>query len=532
MDVTHHLDHVQVLNHIAHVIRVHQTATQATSNLPKSAATTHYGPDGRQVASTSTTSYAGVKMSQGKIVGGQLRHTSMAETGKPLSSSEVSFQQDGTPGTIQTATHNRFSDGLYKHISTDMTDVSWNAASNVVSGNIHISSVHADNRSLRTTGSLTYDNEVPTSGQFTHYVKQGGRATSGFTHVDYTQTNFRGSRMTGGYCTVRSKDAKGLTKAHSNVFMSSQGMVQEIHTTNFDPESGAITNKVFSDFANLEFTPRKEFNAGTVTYNVVDDKGIAIAKTTALFAEARPAHTETQQIKNGEITHKIVTDYRDATFNNDLAPINCTVTTKVTSVEGKLVSQSSTEYDAEGNPAKKTTEVYSSKTGALFSTVTSDYANVIFSHSHKPIGGTLEITTVMADGSKTIHSEKDFGDGLSSISTSEELVTPSTKEPAKDITKITTVKDAQGQVTSRRKTITRSNGTLLKTVITHVSHNQPTSSDITLYGTDGTKVLKTYSLDLSQIAYNNRNGQVSGSVCLQSKFAGAVLDSESTLTYS
>ena len=531
MDITHHLDHLQVLNHVANVAQAQQTVTQAAKNLPKSAETTHYGPDGNRVASKSTTSYAGVKVSNGKIAGGRLQYASRDETDKAISSSEVAFQQDGTPGTVNTSINNRFSDGLYKKITTDMSSVLWNAASNVVSGSINISSTHAEKDSLHTAGSLIYKNEVPVSGKFTHYVPQGDGSISGFTNIDYSKANFRGSRITGGYCAINSQDATGATKANSNLFMSNKGLIQEIHTTNFDPKSGETTGKVFSDFSNLEFTPRNEFKSGTVTYNATDEKGNVTLQTTVSYTDSVPTQTESHKIKNSKITHKIVTDYSNVTFNNDLAPINCTVTTTVTNAAEKLGSKTETKYDSEGNPKTKVTKIYSSKTEKLFSTVTSDYANVVFNHSHKPIGGTLEITTVLAEGSQTIHSEKDFGSFPSSDTTPAELVTLSTSGPGKDTTKTTTVKNAQGQVTEVQQITKRSNGTLLKKVITHIQDDKPTSSSITLYGTDGTKVLKTYSLNLTNISYDSTSGKVSGSMSLQSKFAGAVRDSESTLTY-
>ncbi|MEM8650471.1 MAG: hypothetical protein AAGF54_08085 [Pseudomonadota bacterium] len=532
MDVTHHLDHLQVLNHVANMVQGYQATSKVAKNLPKSAKTTHYGPDGTLIASQSTTSYTDLKVSNGKIAGGRLQHTSSDETGKAISLSEVAFQQDGTPGTVNTAINNRFSDGLYKKITIDMSSVLWNAASNVVSGSINISSTHAEKDSLRTVGSFLYKNEDPVSGQFTHYVPQGDGSISGFTNIDYTKANFRGSRITGGYCAIDSQDATGATKANSNMFMSNKGLIQEIHTTNFDPKSGETTGKVVSDFSNLEFTPRNEFKSGTVTYNTTDDKGNPTLKTTVSYSDSVPTQTESHKIKNRKITHKIVTDYSNATFNNDLAPINCIVITTVTNAAGKLCSKTETKYDSQGNPKTKITKVYSSQTEELFSTVTSNYANVVFNHSHKPIGGTLEINLVLADGSKTIHSEKDFGSFPSSGNAPLELVTPSTCEPEKDTTKITTVKNAKGQITEVQKIITRSNGTLLKKVITHLQDDKPASSNITLYGIDGMKVLKTYSLNLANISYDSISGQVSGAISLQSKFAGAVLDAESTLMYS
>src|SRR5690606_10871828 len=71
---------------------------------------------------------------------------------------------------------------------------------------------------------------------------------------------------------------------------------------------------------------------------------------------------------------KVVTDFADAQFNNDLQAVNSDVLTSVYDACGKLISKITVSYDAEGNRKTRKTETFSSKDENPVSVVDIDYS--------------------------------------------------------------------------------------------------------------------------------------------------------------
>lgn len=535
MNIMNHLDQIQLLKHISDAATVHRAAAEMAANLPKTATATHYGPDGSSVASYSTTSYDNVDVNgQGEIIGGSLQNDLTDKEKKPLSHSEVNFQENGTPGAIRTSINNRFADQgrIFKTVDTDLTGVEWNEASNIISGDVLVNTQSTDGSIPNTDGRLTYADEVPTSGHFTHYISQSGKLLRGYTHVDYTTANFRGSRITGGYYTVESQDTAGRKQAASNLFFSAESRIQEIHTTNFDPETGESKGRVFADFSDMVFDSLNQFDSGSVSYRVTDEKGNQTAGTTAHFDAGVPTRTEIRQFSKGRVTHQITTDYSKSKFNNDLSPINSTSQTQVENAAGKLCSTTETTHDGDGNPVKNLTTAYDIKTGEAYSTVETENSNVVFDHHRKPIGGSATITATLANGGGQTVTTKNYGVpsvGKTTPSPSSTSSTPADKGKSHSIT--TQVKNAAGEVIQIKATTMRPEGTVLKVIITSLENKKPMNTSIALYATDGQKVLKKYELDLHDADFDEDLNVISGSIAMTGKFAGSVLESESTLTY-
>jgi hypothetical protein len=531
MNANHHLDHINIVHNFASSIHLHEDVPQKSSNLPKSVATDNYDAVGSKVASKSTTSFDGVKTSAGKIIGGNLKHQSFDMVGAQIDASDITFKQDGTPGKIHSAINHRFKKGIFKTITTDMSAVAWIAGQSICEGNIVLAINDPKDNSLQTKGSLSYENEVPAKAAFTHYIPHGDGSVSGFTDVDYSSTRFRGSRMTGGYCAVDSRDEHGLKKSSSNVFMSAQGLVQEIHTKNFELKSGELKSKIVCDFSGIKFTPLNNFQSGQLKYVTSDKYGNVIGKSLVHYKKEVLIKTETTQIRKGKTTHSIVTDYVNAEFNNNLNPVNSTIKTTVTTADGMVRSESDTSFDDNGDPVKKVSQLFRKKNGKLFSTVTVDYSNVTFSHSHNPMAGKVEITTVLADGSATSHTERNFGSLSSNVSEAPELLNVEPQAAVGVHESTTTLKDSEGKVQSIKISTTRSDETLFKTVITKMNAGKPVSSSVVLYGIDGESVIKTFNIDLSKIDYDAASQLVTGTMQMEGKFSGAVLDSKSKVTF-
>ncbi|MDG9669246.1 hypothetical protein ONV78_16005 [Hahella sp. CR1] len=529
MNATHELsDHLEASENIANVSQL----AGVVASLPQNASTTHYGADGKQIASYSKTSYANLKLSpQGDIQGGTLSHSATDANGNALNSSTLAFA-NGNVATAKTQINNRFASGVAKQVEADFSNVKWTPATTIHSGQVKFTSRRGDSQSLRSDGVVTYANELITSGSFRHYSPEGQGGVEGYTDIDYSNTKFVGDRIIGGYFSVSSKNAARAENSQSNVFMNASGAIDQIHTKNFDPASAAMKSQVLTEFQNTQFNARNEIDGGEAHYSISDPNGVLQNKTVVTYQNGVPSNTVTQNYANNQVLSKVVSSYEGATFDNELRAINSTVHTREYNAAEKLMSMTDASYNASGAPTKIQSRTLDPDTQTPLFLIETDYANTQFNYRRKPIGGHAKITTTNLKDSSSIETIKTFTSPTAASATAhaEELMAMPTQPSAPQyLTHTSTMKNAEGQTTAYKKTITRSDGSLLKTVVTNVTDDKPTSVAVTLYAADGKTVAKTYAMDVSGVAVSA--GKVSGAMKITTKFRGQILSSESTLEF-
>ncbi|ABC29918.1 conserved hypothetical protein [Hahella chejuensis KCTC 2396] len=529
MNATHELsDHLEASEHIANVS---QLAGEIAS-LPKNASTTHYGPDGQTVAAYSKTDYANLKLSpEGAVQGGTLSHTSTDTDGRPINSSTLTFT-NGKVASAKTDIHNRFASGVAKQVEADFTNVRWTPASTIHSGQVKFSSRRGDTQRLRSDGVVTYDNEQIATGAFRHYSPEGQGGVEGYTDIDYSQTKFIGDRITGGYFSVSSKNAARAENAQSHVFMTSTGAIDQIHTKNFDPATAQLKSQVLTEFKNTQFNARNKISGGEAHYSVSDSNNVIQSKTVVSYQNGVPSNAVTQNYVDAKLHSKVVSSYEGAAFDNELRAINSTVHTRGYDANEKLTSMTDSTYDSHGAPSKTQSRTLDPDTQTPLFLTETDYANTVFNYRRKPIGGHAKITTTNLQDSSTVETVKNFTSPTAvnaAIEASELLAASAQASTPQYATHTSTMKNADGQTTAYKKTIARSDGSPLKTVITNLADGKPTTVTVTLYAADGKTIGKTYSIDVSGV--DAGSGKVSGTMKISTKFRGRTLSSESTLEF-
>lgn len=472
MNDTHSMDHLQAINHVTAVLNTVQTGSTAVSK-PKTASTHHFDATGESVAHVSTTSYEGVTFAgDGSISGGTLSHQSVSPEGLPLTTTSIGFQDGGKPASANVDIHNLHSDGLFKKVAMDMSGATWNDAFAITSGQVAVTATDPDTQAKTHDGTIQFDKENLVSGSFTHYDHQGGGAVTGHAEIDYGAAKFLGTSIVGGQYTVRSLHPDKSLSSTSVVALSELGRINSIESTNMGSAT-EIKTKTTVDFSKGTFNARNAFHSGDLLYNVFDDKGTKLSDTTVTYQNAVPAQSQTQLYSGGELKGKVLIDYSQSQFDNHNQVVNSSKKVDVYNAKNKLISSSMVAYDQGGKKIK---------------------ASPTAAPAFKPLKPPVAV-----------------------------------KVPA--LAKMNLAGQPSANQTQQTDTKKREDGTVQQVRVTTLEAGKPVSAKITSYGPDGTTVIKSYTMDLTGISYDENSKAVSGTLNMQTHLGGTVLQAQSSVQY-
>lgn len=487
------LDHVQVIGHVLAATQA-GAGTPGAAAVPREASTTHYGADGVQVATLSTTSYAGVRLGDdGHLVGGRIEHTSTQPDGTPVNSSTVDLGPHGRPTTVQTAIHNRFREGVAKTVQADLSGVQWTAAASIHAGTAAIRVLHSTTEAVRTEGRLSFADEQLVAGHFAHHDWAGDGRVDRHTEVDYRSAAMVGLRLVGGWCGLSAKDAAGVERSRSHLFLAPEGHLLQVHSENLDPATATLRSAVIARFDDIEFTAGGQLSDGDAHYLVTDPRHGVRSRSVVSFRGGRPVTTVTQAYRAGAASSRILTDYAGATFDNDLKVVDSQVTSTLFDRDGNLVTRVLATYDANG---------------------------AVVQRSIEKADATIQVTDV-APAPRRPAPPAGY---VPEPGPDDAELGP---EPTYHTSTSTT---DDGQLTTTTTTIRRSDHSVLRRTVTQSRGGVAVASAVTDYASDGT-VTSTDHVDLHGLQVDATTGAVTGQAKVESKFRGRTPSSSSVLTY-
>lgn len=448
-----------------------------TINTPKTSIITRYNLNGKGKASLSHLSFDKVKFGiDGSISGGTLSYQTFTPEKRLVSSTSLNFQTNGKPSSAETQINNKYSDGIFKTVSTDMSSINWTDGSHIHSGAIPINTKHDKKQIKQTSGSLVFDKEKLISGSFTHHSETG---VHGYTEVDYSTIQFLGSMIVGGHFSVTTKKPDRSVSSKSRIIFTGKGRVQKIHTTNFAPSSSDVKSKVVSDYTGINFNARNEVHSGDVHYHVSDKDDQQLSRTQVTFKNQVPSQSISHRYKNDNLVQTIVVDFSKAKFTNDNHIVDSSTSVKVYDGDGQIQSSKIVYYDSDGNILKKESQVFEFKDESL-----------VFISPPNP---SEEENNYVSEGASILNTDS--------------------------------------QQPSKTETIARPDGTIEKTITTIFDKEKPVSTVVKSYDIDGKTVTKTYHINLTNLSSDDSSKQLSGSLSLQKYIVGKTLHSESVVTY-
>jgi len=292
-----------------------------------------------------------------------------------------------------------------------------------------------------------------------------------------------------------------VLSASSTVSLSPGGRLQAIETSNVDPATSAVTSKVSVDFSQIVFDARNEFLSGNLGFTVNDNAGNLMSKTAITFANSLPTNSTTSVYIKGQLQNKIVVDYSNSLFNNDHQVVDSSKTVNIYSGTDKLLFSTVISYDKNGKKTKdKDPKNKKSATPQALKAPAPAPAKAVKAPAKKSSAA----TTVKSSATAAIKP------GANLTSTAQLGDTPTTQKTDKTY---------------------RTDNTLEQVRVTTLQGNTPVSAVITNYAADGTTVVKTFTLDLSGLNYDQASNTVTGALNLQTHLGGNVLSSESTIQY-
>lgn len=473
MNATYLIDHLQAITHATNVLgATGSAAATAAVNKPKTATSSHYDAEGKTLATVSTTSYEGLNFSSdGAIAGGNLSHQSLSPEGIKLSTTSLGFQGDGKPASAEINIHNTHTDGDFKKVAMDMTSATWNDSYAISSGHVKVSAFDAATQAKTHDGTIEFDKETLVSGSFTRYDPDKNGAIDGFSDVDYRQAKFLGSTIIGGQYAINTHAADKSLASTSQVTVSSLGRPQSIETTNM-ASATAVKSKVLVDFAKIQFNARNRFEAGDLLYTVNDDTGVKLSETTVTYNNSTPSASQTLVYDGSALQSRIMVDFSQATFNNHNQVVNSSKKVDVFSADNKLISSTMVSYDQNGVKVKP------------------DTAGPVTPAPNPP---------------------------------AKSPITPPAPFVLNPATSNQTVETKEKHRTS--------DNTLQQVTVTTKEDGKAVSAVVTLYGPDGTTVVKTFTMDLSGMSIDETSNTVSGTLNMQSHVGGNVLNTVSSVQY-
>ena len=214
------------------------------------------------------------------------------------------------------------------------------------------------------------------------------------------------------------------------------------------------------------------------------------------FANGAPSSAKNQSFApTGDLAGWVDTDYSGAQFNNKNHVVNSSVPTKLYGADGTLLSSGTLQFDAHGNPIKRSITSFARDGVTATGTTEVDYTKAVFDHHRKVVSGMVtSIYTPAGGGAKTL-SERVYGGSHVPVVKRLTTIAPDASIPA---------------LTS--KSAYRPDGTLAE-VTEQVSDRQ---AKVTQYAANGRTAIKTYLVDYSGTTITG-NRISSGSVQLQAQ---------------
>jgi hypothetical protein len=482
MNATYSMDDLHAVTHVTSLLNTSTNANMKMASVkastpsiskPKLANTSHYDPTGQEVATVSNTSYDGVTFApDGSIASGNLSHESLTLDGTRLSTTSVGFQNGGKPASAEINVHNHNGIGDFKKVVMDMNGVTWSDSFSISSGQVKLSTIDAATQLKKNDGAIQFEKEMLVSGSFTHFSLDKAGEISHYSEVDYTTAKFLGTRIIGGQYAIKSLRPDKSLASNSLVSVSSLGRVQNIETTNHDASS-SIKSKVLVDFSKVNFNARNRFDSGDINYTVNDDKGTLLSKTTVTYKDAFPASSQTLVYNKAVLVFKILVDYSQSKFNNSKQVVNSSKKVEIYSKDDKMISSTIITYDEQGKKIPN----------------------------------------------KTVNPP------------APSPAPPPKKSPLANLPSVPQIKPVGANQTERKDPKYRADGSLEQMRVIVQEGDKPISSTITYYGTDGTTVIKTHTLDLTGITYDQTANSVTGTLNMATHLGGTILHAASSIQY-
>jgi hypothetical protein len=320
-------------------------------------------------------------------------------------------------------------------------------------------------------GTIQFQNQKLASASFTHYAKDNSGTVTGYSELDYSNAKFLGHALVGGEYALTHHNPDKTVKAKSVITVSPLGHIQSIQSTNLD-SSAAVKTTVSVDFSGVTFNARSQAHSGDLKYTANDSQGNKLSDTLMTYQNAIPASSQIVSYSGQAVQSKILVDYSESTFNNKNQVVSSSKKVDLYSGDGKLVSSSVVVYDSNGEklPAGTVVQPLPPKT----------------------------LTAVVL--------------------------------PKLNINKLSAAA-GENQTEDRKEKRRASDNSLQELRVTTMQDGKPVSTVVTTYDTDGTTIIKTYTIDLSSLAFDPSSNSVSGSLGMQTHLGGNVLHAESSVQF-
>lgn len=451
-----------------------------------SAAVTHYGPDGNEKATVGTMSFANLKLAvDGSFAGGQITHNVATPDGRPVHDSTLQVAAGGQLTQAQTIIHNHNDAGVAGVLTADLSGLQWTDSGKIHTGSINLVAKHPTTGAQTAAGKLVFQNEKLVSGAVTHYAADSPNTVESVTEMDYTGLTVLGTKVVGGQLKVTRKqpDQKVSSTSQVSFHEDGSGRVQQIQTTNLDPRTGSVKSQVASDYSNINYDARNVITSGDVHIQVTAPDQSPVSHAVVTFANAVPQSSQTWRFQGNAQSARVVTDFRNATFDNHNRVLSGAVKVDVFDGSDNPLVSSNVTYDGAGGVANKQTQkfppVASSAPPRPFQAIAQAWTNA----GARPAPVKLPIKTVAS-------------------------------------------------APPNAKNTLRKDGTLEQSVVTTSANGVPVSASVTHYDTDGKTIVNTYEVDLSKVTMaGGAQGKPSGAVAVTELTAGVRKNSDSVFSY-
>jgi hypothetical protein len=484
----------------------------SSSGAPGSASIVTYGPDGKTQAKQVSADFSGLQFaSPGQPSGGQVTFSSQ-KPGEPtlLSTSSAQFGASGKPVSLQSAINDRRTGVPHRRLELDMSGLSYSVVNRIASGSLQLLTRHAATAAKLSDGAVTFQGEVLSALDLTHYLSDGSGDVGGYSSILFANAKLLGDQIVGGQIEIETKNPQRITTSNSKLHFTSQGLPASMSTDVFADNGTDVKASTLTDFSAAVFDPRRHIWSGQITATTSDLQGRVKAHTVVNFANGAPASAINRTFaESGQLFASVETDFTGAQFDNKNHVVNSSISVKRFRPDGSLLSSASVGFDELGNPFLRTTQVYRADGVTPSYTVTQDRSAAVFDHHRKIVRGQVKTTITPADGSPATVKLRQYVRTRKGCSTR--------------VTRLA----ASGALLENTRSIHRPDGTLAETV----TQTSPTLATITQYATDGKTVTKTYTVDYS--AATVAGGAITGgSVAVNAQAGDQRSLASATLAYS
>jgi len=214
-----------------------------------SGAITHYSAQNpTAVDSLTDLDYTGVNLLGMKVAGGQLKVTRKQPDQTISSTSQVSFQEDGSGriNQIQTANLDPKSGQVKSNVTSDYSGVTYDARNVLTSGDVHIH-VTAPDQSPISHAVVTFANATPQSSQTWRFQ---GNVLAAKVLTDFSNAKFDNqNRVVSGGIKVDVFDGSENQLSSTNVTYDGKGGVANKATQKLPPATAPAPPRAFADVA-------------------------------------------------------------------------------------------------------------------------------------------------------------------------------------------------------------------------------------------------------------------------------------------